>query len=207
MPGSSKTRSPRISPKFRAQDWLNLGLDHNPTEPGWQKAIDILQDRINGRFLEPAKELIAAQANKKLPTFGFAILALDFLVIETVEGFREGLPNHNGHSKRLFLSFLPKWVEFQSCVPKGSNLTDRARELYERGRCALHHSGTTDKLEVGISGNMLEFRADGSIRVNRNEFHRCLEEEFKRYISDLRNPASGQLRANLKSKLDAICQN
>ncbi|PLU21097.1 hypothetical protein BMJ20_33535 [Sinorhizobium medicae] len=181
----------------------------NPTEANWLKAADILKDRIEGRFLKPAQALIDAGEDDASTRFGFAILALDFLVIETVQGFREGLTNHDKNSTRLFKNFLLQWDQFQASVAGRGDKEkeDKALELYIQGRCALHHSGTTDKLIVGRRGDMLKFNGDGTIQVNRTEFHKLLTHEFNRYMAGLRNPTSVDLRANLKNKMDAICRN
>ncbi|MBD9373449.1 hypothetical protein IB238_12545 [Rhizobium sp. ARZ01] len=199
-------KSQWISPNYTAQHWQNLNLDPDkPDEKQWTKAADILKDRIEGRFLEPAKSLIEAEEGKSRRTYGFAILALDFLVIETIEGFRKGLPDHNGESKKLFRSFLPAWKPFQDSVPVEADREAQSTKLYENGRCALHHSGSTDFIAVGISGKVLEF-SEGLIRINRNAFHQGLVEEFNRFIDAIKTPGNPDLRRNVKTKMDAICQ-
>ena len=55
-----------ISPKYCVRDWENLNLT---TEDDWQKAVDMFEDRICGRFLS----IIAGMQKKKLA--GFAVLA------------------------------------------------------------------------------------------------------------------------------------
>ncbi|WP_333900052.1 hypothetical protein [Agrobacterium pusense] len=81
-----------ISPKYKIERWKALNLDtENPNENDWNTAVDVLDDRITERFLKPAKCLIDAQPQGAEQTYGFAILALNFIVIETVQGFRKGL--------------------------------------------------------------------------------------------------------------------
>ncbi|WP_109023398.1 hypothetical protein [Sinorhizobium fredii] len=206
--GATTSGKIEISPSYTVQDWLNLGLDSNPTEANWVMAVDILKDRIEGRFLKPAKALIDVGETDTTTKFGFAILALDFLVIETIQGFREGVVKHkNGKSSELFKNFLTTWTDFQACVPNAAEWDAKAGELYSQGRCALHHSGTTDKILVKRSRDMLVFQPDGTIQVNRTEFHERLTDEFNRYIAELKIPASVDLRAHMKTKMDAICQN
>ncbi|NRP86691.1 hypothetical protein GFPCMMHI_02599 [Ensifer adhaerens] len=200
-------RSQLISPKYTAQNWQDLNLDpDNPDEAQWQEAGDIINDRIEGRFLKPADALIEAEKDKTEGTFGFAILALDFLVIETVQGFREGKINHNGQSKTLFKNFLTEWSLFKESVPVEAEREPQAIKLYENGRCALHHSGSTDFLKVGISGEALEFSEDGSILINRTLFHRRLSEEFTCFIEAIKAPGDPVLRRNVKTKMTEICQ-
>jgi len=200
-------RSQLISPKYTAQTWQDLNLDpDNPDEVQWQKAGDIIKDRIEGRFLKPADALIKAEEDKTQGTFGFAILALDFLVIETIQGFREGKVNHNGQSKALFKNFLTEWSLFKESVPVEDEREEKAIKLYENGRCALHHSGSTDFLKVGISGKALEFSADGLIRISRKLFHQSLSQESSRFIQAIETPGDPVLRRNVRTKMDEICQ-
>ena len=195
-----------ISPNYHVGDWTNLKLEgKDQREEDWCKAVKILKDRLEGRFLKPAQALIDAEAGHEKGTFGFAILALDFLVIETIQGFREGLTDHQGQSSRLFTNFLAGWAEFLACVPDVSKRKEKANDLYRNGRCALHHSGQTDNLRVGRSGAMIEFCGDGSIAVNRTEFHAGLSREFDRYLKKLKSGGSRRLRTNFKKKMDAIC--
>ena len=119
---------------------------------GLAKAIDVLQDRIQGRFITPAQTLIDVDKGNKQQTFGFAILALDCLVLETIQGFKEGVLNHTGHSTRLFKNFLSNWQPFLACLDTGMVAADKAEEFYKQGRCALHHSGATEMMTVGIRG-------------------------------------------------------
>lgn len=195
-----------ISPKYKIERWKALDLDpDNPNQNDWNTAVDILDDRITERFLKPAQYLINAPFEESLPTFGFAILALDFLVIETIQGFRKGVPNHKGKSEKLIVGFLKKWNAFTQCVPSGIDVKERAERLYVDGRCALHHSGTTDRLTVGVTGEMVTFNEDQTFRINRTEFHEQLVEEFKRYLLELRDPNSMGLRQNFKAKMNYIC--
>ncbi|RWH83960.1 MAG: hypothetical protein EOQ87_31560 [Mesorhizobium sp.] len=203
LPGNFK-----ISPKYTVKEWIALQLDpKNHGAEDWKSAVAILRDRIEGRFFTPADTLIAAEDGKTEATFGFAILALDFLIVETIEGFRHGLKNHNGKSQALFQSFLGAWPEFLACVPPSESAATKADHLYKQGRCALHHSGATDKLRVGRRGDMVVFHNDGRIDVNRTEFHKQLRKEFDRFLAELGRPEAMNLRTNVLTKMTHICGN
>ncbi|TBG52582.1 hypothetical protein [Rhizobium leguminosarum] len=205
MSDTTASRSLYISPKYTVDFWRDLVLDpENPTQDDWIKAIDVLRDRIEGRFIKPAQTLINVDKKRKPQTFGFAILALDCLVLETIEGFRQGVIDHKGRSGGLFASFLSNWQPFKDCVGEGVDAASKASEFYIQGRCALHHSGTTDKMTVGISGPMMRFE-NGQIFVNRTVFHSELEAEFKRYLAVLADPASVDQRKKFLLKMNPIC--
>lgn len=195
-----------ISPEYKVSHWRNLKLDlDTPDENQWKTAADILKDRIEGRFLKPTQALIDL-GESSTTTFGFAILALDFLVIETVQGFREGLEDHKKESGGLFNRFLTKWSAFQACVPDETEREDKALKIFTAGRCALHHTGSTDNLIVRIHlDRMIQFHPDGGIEINRNTFHKELCAEFDRYVEELKKPASRVLRANFRKKMNFIC--
>ncbi|WP_395517543.1 hypothetical protein [Pseudorhizobium flavum] len=205
MSDTTQSRSLQISPKYTVAFWRGLELDpENPKQEEWEKAVDVLRDRIQGRFIKPAQTLIDVDKVNKPQTFGFAVLSLDCLVLETIQGFREGVHNHQGHSKRLFNAFLSTWQPFLDCLEAGMVPDDKAVEFYKQGRCALHHSGATERMTVGISGPMMKFD-NGDITVNRTLFHTELVAEFDRYLTALSDPASVDLRKKFLLKMHPIC--
>ena len=71
-----------ISPHYTSYDWKKLTFS---TEDEWQRGINIFEDRIRGRFLKPISYI------EGYTYAGFAVLALDCLLIETLQQFREGV--------------------------------------------------------------------------------------------------------------------
>lgn len=205
MSYTTQSRSLRISPNYKVEDWSRLSLDaDNPKQEDWLKAVNILRDRIEGRFIIPAQTLIDVDKACDQHTFGFAILALDCLVLETIQGFIKGLPDHRGQSRALFVEFLTNWQPFITSLGAGMIATEKAAEFYSQCRCALHHSGATDKVTVGISGPMIQFD-NGQIRVNRTKFHKELKAEFNRYLDVLIDPLSIDPRKKFLLKMNPIC--
>ena len=78
-----------LSPSYTEKDWDDAfdGCED------WDTAINIVEDRIKGRWLDVVDELL------RVPHSGFAILALDFIVIEALWSFRNGraAPNRLGN--------------------------------------------------------------------------------------------------------------
>lgn len=192
-----------IAPGYTVGDWkqLNLAIDRNQD---WSKAIKIFETRIRRRFLDPVDILIAHEAEKPRGAFGFAVIAIDCLVIETLQGFREGEPDHNGKSKRLFRAFLAThWSNF---FDDGCCDNSKADIFYKRCRCGLHHSGQTDgELRLRRSGPMIRFKAGNRTVVNRTGFHEAVKCEFNRYLGELIDGNDSKLRENFRNKMDAIC--
>jgi hypothetical protein len=195
-----------IAPGYGAKDWKVLTLDEQGSSAAdWATAISILDARIRSRFVEPAQFLIDSENRNSRGRNGFAVLAIDFLLIETIQGFRNGLRGHNGQSKALFKSFLTSWPAFIACVPAGQNAGDLAVSVFEQGRCALHHTGSTDRIVVRKSGEMLVFHKDGRIEINRSLLHQELTKAFEDHLASLKDPANGHLRKNFRQKMDHIC--
>ncbi|TIL60498.1 MAG: hypothetical protein E5Y79_09445 [Mesorhizobium sp.] len=195
-----------IAPGHYVKDWKGLALNEgNYDSADWSKALNILNTRIRSRFIEPAQFLIDSEDGNARGTNGFAILAIDFLLIETVEGFRSGRTSHHNHSKKLFTAFLMGWPAFTACVPAGENAKDLAVDVYEQGRCALHHTGSTDRIVVRRRGPMFAFHKDGRIEINRTLLHRELTKAFDAYLADLKAPSNADLRQKFKNKMNHIC--
>lgn len=129
-----------IAPGYTVADWKALGLGGNEVGQ-WSLAIEIFETRIRRRFLDPVDVLIAHEAELTRGTFGFAILAIDCLLLETLQRFREGRVK-KGENGRLIRTFLSErlGVNFDDGVDVGS----KADRFYQRCRCGLHHSGQTD---------------------------------------------------------------
>jgi hypothetical protein len=203
--GTAPTSSDfEIAPGYRVSDWEKLNLG-DPESGDWARAVEILKQRIEKRFFDPVDVLIEADKNNDRRAFGFAVLAIDFLVVETLQGFREGVVNHRNGSKRLFKSFIQNWAAFRECA-KGKDEEKLAESIYERGRCALHHSGATGgALIIGVSGPVFEF-SGSNIRINRNKFHEKLKLEFSNYLRDLSAAVDSESRRNFVEKMKAICR-
>jgi len=206
-------RDLEIAPCWTVGDWKNLKLDpKKPNSEDWKTALKIFEARIRGRFLDPADVLIAHEISQNRRTFGFAILAIDFLVIETLQGFREGRKDHRGKgvSEGLVVEFLNCWEAFTDCLSDQNKdkAKDYAKKVYGGYRCGLHHTGSTDgELRILAIGPTFEIKSETDITINRTRFHEELKHEFNRDIDTLRS--SGEMgkerRDNLIKKMNTIC--
>ena len=84
-----------ISRNYKADHWKALRFT---SEADWETAIAIFQDRLETRYLEHIRRLLGHR------TSGFAVLALDCVVIETMEQFRQGTQKTGRNSQRKGLS-------------------------------------------------------------------------------------------------------
>lgn len=182
----------RISPHHNVEDWKRLDL---ATEKGWQKGVDIFVDRIQGRFLKFI-DLI-----KDEMFAGFAVLALDCLLIETLQQFREGVqdtPAREG--KQYFVRFLTE-TAFNNFFDK-----DKAEKFYDQFRNGILHQAELKKdSRVLKKGKLVEAEGNGLI-VNRDEFHDQLVKVFEEYVALLRSGSNTDLREKFRKKMNYICR-
>src|ERR1700738_4039920 len=100
-----------LASDFTVARYTALRPHFTSTEPdasAWSEAIDAMRRRIHERFLTPIRELARFDDLDKLPSRpGFAILALDCLLIDTIQSFREGRVSTGdvspAHSFKTFL--------------------------------------------------------------------------------------------------------
>lgn len=88
--GFTKTRWEKLSQKLDGND-----------ERAWVEAIEVLERRMNERFFSSIDALVAADTRPDAPSSdpsntppcipGFSIMALCCLLIETLQGFQEGV--------------------------------------------------------------------------------------------------------------------
>lgn len=190
----------QIAPGVDAKEWHALNLD-DPNSPDWTTAVEILAGRIHVRFIEPIDYLIAAEEPKPAieRRFGFAVLAIDCLLVETLGAFIDGLEDTEGKSKATFCKFLTKRPLFSADFTE-----DLAKQFYEEFRCGiLHQAEIGGESKVWSVGPLVRV-VGGRIIVNRNKFHEQLKTEFQNYLAELRDPKNVDLRKNFRKKMDFI---
>jgi hypothetical protein len=191
----------QIAPGVDASIWQGLKLDE-PNSPDWARAIGILAARIHDRYIEPVDFLIASE-EKKSPSdrrFGFTVLAVDCLLVETLGAFIEGLEDTDGISKKTFCTFLRTRKQFATEFTSD----DLAKKFYEQFRCGiLHQAEIGGDSRVWSIGPLLRVEGD-AITVNRNKFHDCLKAEFQSYLSELHDSKNSTLRNNFRKKMNFI---
>ena len=140
----------QIAPNFEAAKWKALALD-DAASADWDVAISALDSRIHERYIAPADFLVAAE--KETPAierrFGFAVLAIDCLLVETLGAFLDGLEETIGRSKEIFCKFLTSRPQFSKDF-----LQPLAEQFYKEFRCGVLHQA-----EVGGNSKVWSCRA------------------------------------------------
>lgn len=190
-----------IAPRRDGGDWTVAdykAIDFN-TEEGWQSAITIFEDRIRGRFLDVVQRI------ENQPAAGFAVMALDCLLIETLQQTRQGVAETpGGASKQYFVDFLTQTAFASDFDEK------KAEDFYKHIRCGILHQAEikgSSRIRTDSNLPIVQYAPDNNgLIINRRKFHQKLVQVFDNFIADLRDPANQSLRDRLRKKLDAICQ-
>jgi len=192
-----------IAPGITNEKYKKLNLDNN-NSPDWESAIEIFKLRISSRYLEPVDLLIKCDENRSPidRRYGFSILAIDCLLIETLQSFIEGLTNTKGKSSKMFINFLTQRQSFKQHFNK-----EEAKKFYKEIRCGILHQAEImgDNLLWSI-GSLKGENLDGTPYINRTKFHNLIKKEIDLYCNELKNQDNLILRKNFRKKMDFIAR-
>lgn len=188
------------APRYKIADWKKLDkkLDLDNSQD-WCEAIKILEARIKGRYLDPVDELIELD-KKREPTdrvFGFTILAIDCIIVETLQVFIEG--GVVGSTRVRFVNFLTGRPSFSKHFDEKS----ACRFYYNFRNGLLHEAETRSGGRVWSVGELLKITDTGLI-INRTKFHEALKSEFESYLTELRDTNNANLRQNFRNQMDSV---
>lgn len=192
-----------IAPGINSDEYIALKLD-DPASPDWIRAVAIFRQRILARYVEPADLLIENDSKRKAAQrrYGFSILALDCLLIETLQSFRDGLTDSKGKSKKMFQRFLSRNESFREHFTE-----NEAERFFYDFRCGiLHQAEVMGPWLLWSVGSMRGKKSDGTPYLNRTKMHECLKDEIERYCIELKDPANADLRNKFRTKMDFIAR-
>ncbi|GAB4234677.1 MAG: hypothetical protein Tsb0034_08490 [Ekhidna sp.] len=190
-----------VAKGFKNTDFQKLDLS-DPDSTDWNTAIDIFIKRIEPRYLEPIRILIAedSKLDVRERRYGFTITAIMCLLIETLYCFRKGILDNTGNAVITFREFLTESNSFKDHFDEES-----ASAFYNHIRNGiLHQAETKEKSRIRDVGPLVR-KIKGSIAINRTEFFNLLENEFHSYIDQLADTSNAELRAAFIKKMNHVC--
>jgi len=203
-----------IAPNFEASKWKTLAIQKSTNwSNDWKTAVNVFEKRINARFLNQIDALIINQ-NKDAARFsGFAIVALDCLLIETLDQFYNG--NHTTRRKATKTDD-PDVGAFHAVFQRSSKLRSffdtvaKTKVFYQHIRCGLLHQAQT-KRKSKINRRITTITewidtknpTEGLI-VHPRLFHAAVSDVFCNYMTLLREEYSGNLRSKFRRKMNRI---
>ena len=197
----------KISPKYRASKWLSLDLTQKDSVD-WQTGIDIFDDRIKGRFLKQV-QILESNSDSQIKYFsGFAIMAIDCLLIETLQQFYKGAKRTGKEQdEKMFHDFFQRTAELSIFF----DTTAKTNIFYVQIRCGILHQAQTKKkstihVKAGTPLAQWVDNADYSqgVSINRQKFHKALLSVYENYVADLRSNNNLNLRRKFERKMNMI---
>lgn len=187
-----------IAPGVNATEWHSLNLD-KPKSKGWDKAIEIFKIRITERYIEPTQILLDLdeQHPPRKRKYGFTILAIDSMLVETLWAFKHGLTDTRNKSRQAFKEFLTSEAAF-------GFTEEHAIRFYEDYRCGiLHQAEINNNSKVWSIGPFIH-TIDDQLIINRTDFHNALVRCFEEYCELLTDRNNTVLRDNFITKMNHI---
>lgn len=201
-------------PIHLSRNWTVTKVEDALEQDDKNRLFQFLTERYRERFFAPIKLLIDESKHRK-PSgdwrFGFSIMALCCLLIETIQCYREGLPTTSGHELRTcrVIRDLHPECELPSNRVTGEGAFARffqdhqkdfpdvdGVEFYSSVRCGLLHQAQT-KNGWAFSGSGVLCNPH-TRTINRTKFAEALEDCFGRYISSLSTDGDAWKRARRK---------
>ncbi len=187
-----KDETKYISPKYTKSDYTEIGLTILSNETDFKTAINIFQDRMHGRFMQQINLL-----RKDLTTNGFAIMALECLLIESLGQFVSGKDNNRNCSATEYQEFLKDQLGFTA---------EDAKNFYHCIRCGILHQAQTNNQSALIPyGYDVTFYEGGLFFVGVDRFCEMMDQYFNDYCDRLLDSQNTILRLNFIKKMDYIC--
>ena len=185
-----------LSPKYQKSDYSELNLSITSPEEDWKKAIEIFTDRMDGRFLNQIRALLSdVSAN------GFAIMALDCLLIETFLQFEIGKSQTPQFNSEQYSAFLMR------AFPSAFKNINAAKRFYIDIRCGILHSAQTNGHSRLTSDESYIIYYDGDLlSVSVTKFSLLLVSYFEAYKSKLMDSNETNLRNNFLKKMASVCR-
>lgn len=170
----------------------------------WKPLIDFFWERYQKRYFNQIKSLQEHDDYEIRNNCGFLITTIDCILIETLEQYYAGKSKTEGNHTEAFLSFFQRANALKEIIKD----YDDAGYFYGFVRSGLIHQSKTHKkslINKKRSTPILDWvdpdNKNEGLKLNRDEFHRCVHEEYKTLIENLKMEENVELRDRFKSKL------
>jgi hypothetical protein len=183
-----------ISPHYHDRDWKRLNLSNsNANDADWQTAADIVEDRVRGRLINWIDKLAAERFA------GFAVLALDCILIESLFGLETGKPSPGNAATYHKVLTRPRFLN-------GGFDTVAATCFCECIRNGISHDNETRKgwlIERNVPNRKILVRKSSGYQLNRTEFHKAVVAEFSECMKKIRE-GNNDARQKMRKRMEDI---
>jgi len=183
-----------VSPRFSKEDYLHLQLNQNSSDEIWLQAVSIFDDRLYGRFWQPIN-ILSANINEN----GFAIMALECLLIETLLQFDLGVEVTPPGNWQKYSQFLKKYLS-EHFDKKSSE------RFYSDIRCGILHSAQTKRGSILTTKTdyVINFQ-DDILSVSVEGLTNALLDYYNDYKEKILCRKNVEARRKFIDKMNYIC--
>jgi hypothetical protein len=189
-----------------ASNWPVSKVEDSLKRRAKSEIIEFLRERHEERFFDPIRHLTSSRGKKG---YGFAIMALCSLLIETIQSYRYGLPStyerdlkRLGIPKAAWKNGKDAFKDFFS-LPRSQALFARmdGEEFYSNIRNGLlHQAQTKGGWKINTDQPVLCDPAKKSI--DRDKFSAALKTSFDEYLEELnRHPWTEDIWSKAEQKI------
>jgi hypothetical protein len=179
----------KLSPCYTEKHWNEAFAGYEE----WATAINIVEDRIKGRWLDAADRLLDE------PHYGFAILALDCIVLESLWGFMNGKGVPKNREEQVYRDILTG-----PSFGLTAELSENFRKWVRNG--IMHDAETRNRwlVEKTVPRDVVaQKNRNGDYVLNRTKFHGALKAALKDWVAKLRDGDAG-LRGNMRKRMNEV---
>lgn len=192
-----------ISVNYKKEEYKFLELSpYSKNIDSWQRAIDIFEDRIEGRYLKVLSNLMD---QNNLMRDGFVIMAVNCLLLETLLQFKMGWDETpSGQNKSSYKIFL------KEAFPTVFKTNKSAEKFYTDIRCGILHSAQTKKkskltFDKNYVIDLVNYEGEDYIYVDVYYMTQAIEKYYLNYVRNLKVENHSD-RFNFVKKMDYICK-
>lgn len=210
----------KLGPGLTVASWeaVRGKLRDESYDDDWATPIAGIQRRLEERFIKPANAIQALDeedhdANGG-PTFpegrGFAMIALDCLLLESLCGYEKGKhTRRSGETRTAFEETFTRKRQFsESFAPEG-----RAALFAAAVRHGILRDGETRDGWIiwrgHLDGPLVQRLADDRLVLFRDTFHGAVKARVVEYFEELRNPhdpEGTQRRKAFRDRVNELCE-
>lgn len=183
---------------------IEKGPTDNFNEKDWTPLVNFFWERYNKRYFNQIECLQNHSTNEISNNCGFIIASIDCILIETLEQFYSGEDESKGKNHDPFLLFFTRAEALKTL----NFDKDDAGKFVGFIRSGLLHQSKTKKASIINKRPSTPILAwidvkdkSKGFQLNRDKFHKCVCDEYRKLISELEREGNSDLRSKFKSKL------
>ncbi len=192
-------------------DRMRGALDPQFYDQDWERAISGIEGRFTERFIKPADAIQQLDRGDSLQFpegRGFAIVALDCLLLESLYGYEKGQRTKVSETNTAFKEMLTAKPQFANAFSPATV----AESFVKAVRNGLLHDGETREgwiiWQRDVGGSLVEIRSNNMKILYRDGFHAAVKEAVAEYFRKLRSTSASEsvaLRGAFVRRVDTLC--